>query len=374
MARGMRPRISTPAGWWLAVAAILSSATPAAAQASAGGDAAHERNGKPVWFGAIECRKAQGQPSGGPALTQATVLADTPAVPSALDLMRLRQAGKLPEDGRMVAPAGAVGIDPPPATRCAPALFAPALDPDSELGTLAIPVDHTSFDARWDRVRRPAPARLMKTGLQRAGVTRGLDETATVERINLWVNRHIAYAGDDRTYRRDDFWATAGETIARGSGDCEDFAILKMQLLRAAGIGGDRVKLVLLRDLAVNADHALLLVRSRTGWVALDNMTDRIYDGSQSNAMRPILSFSGTRRWIHGYRDAPQVPVVAALPAAAKAASPAMANRLPAPDVRLAFKSARQGMAIAGLDADRPVAANYRLAWAGRAMALNAHQ
>ncbi|WP_374523713.1 transglutaminase-like cysteine peptidase [Sphingopyxis sp.] len=351
---------------------MLSSATPAAAQASAGGDAAREQNGKPVWFGAIECRKVSGQLPGraAPAETAA------PATPSALDLMRLRQEGKLPapfpKDGdRVIVPAGAAGIDPPPPARCASTFSVPDIDPDAELGTLAIPVDHTSFDARWNRVRRAAPARLMTAGLQRAGVTRDLDETAVVERINLWVNRHIAYAGDDRTYSRDDFWATAAETIARGTGDCEDFAILKMQLLRAAGIGGDRVKLMLLRDLAVNADHALLLVRSRTGWVALDNMTDRIYDGSRPNAMRPILSFSGARRWVHGYRDAPPVPVVAALPATAKAVSPTRADRPPAPDVRLASKSERDGAEIAGLEADRPIAANYRLALAGRAVTLD---
>jgi predicted transglutaminase-like cysteine proteinase len=32
-----------------------------------------------------------------------------------------------------------------------------------------------------------------------------------------------------------DFWANAGETLRRGTGDAEDIAIAKMQVLKAAG-------------------------------------------------------------------------------------------------------------------------------------------
>lgn len=217
--------------------------------------------------------------------------------------------------------------------------MADAADGNSELGTTAIPVDRTRFDDRWDRVRRAPPRRLMQSELEKAHVGDGLAETETLDRVNLWVNHRLTYKTDARNYGQDDVWATAAETLARGSGDCEDFAILKMQLLRAAGIGGDRVKLVLLRDLALNADHALLLVRSGGGWVALDNMTDRIYDGGRANAVRPIMSFSGERRWVHGYLDTQSVQPIAAIPAATKApAATATADNVAHP-VRLSYKS-----------------------------------
>lgn len=197
-------------------------------------------------------------------------------------------------------------------------------DDSSELGTIAIPVETTRFDDRWLRVRRAPSVRVMRAQLDRAAVTQDLSEEATLERVNQWVNRQIAYADDESNYRQRDFWATAEETVARGRGDCEDFAILKMQMLRAAGIDDDRMKLVLLRDMAVSSDHALLLVRSAAGWVVLDNMTDRILDGRQAIAMRPMMSFSGDRRWVHGYRDtgAGVVRTAAAAPkASAKAFS-----------------------------------------------------
>lgn len=285
-------------------------------------------------------------------------------MPSALDRMRMSQEQPVsvveiaPARGSPVAvraivagadrlfkPVSAVGAPPP--IDCAAqiaAIPAPIMDDDSELGTLAIPVDATRFDDRWARVLPAPAARLMQAQLRRASVPQGLDEAATLDRINRWVNRHIAYVADESNYRQRDFWATADETVARGSGDCEDFAILKMHMLRAAGIADDRMKLVLLRDLAINADHAFLLVRSDAGWVVLDNLTDRIYDGRQANAVRPILSFSGNRRWVHGYRDAP-VPMVVAASATGKSSAVAFASAASAMTERLSFKTAVAGLA-----------------------------
>ena len=206
--------------------------------------------------------------------------------PSALDRIRADQQGAAaPEPALAVAvtarleafpvrqtlePASRTPISFAAAENCgAPSIFAPLAGADAdataELGTRAIPVKRTRFDDRWDRVRRAAPAALMHGKLRSANATPGLGEAELLARVNQWVNREIAYVGDDRNYRQRDFWATAEQTIARGKGDCEDFAILKMQMLRAAGIDAERMKLVLLRDLAANADHAFLLVQTDAG-------------------------------------------------------------------------------------------------------------
>ncbi|MBU0824062.1 MAG: transglutaminase-like cysteine peptidase [Alphaproteobacteria bacterium] len=285
--------------------------------------------------------------------------------PSALDRMRMRQEGIAPMAasvptqaasliGRAIA-GGAEGLFSHPRARMADlrqpvtqsrvncgqqvvAAPTPTVDEDSELGTQAIPVDSTRFDDRWARIRRAPAMQLMQAQLQHAAVTNVLNERDTLDRVNRWVNRRIVYIADENNDRQRDYWATADETVARGSGDCEDFAILKMHMLRAAGIDEDRMKLVLLRDLAINADHALLLVRSNAGWVVLDNMTDRIYDGRQSDTMRPILSFSGNRRWVHGYRDIPASTARATF-ATGKAAT-GFASAAPAATWRTSFKTA----------------------------------
>lgn len=267
--------------------------------------------------------------------------------PSALDRIRADQQGA---EAPAVAVPVTAGLDAFPARHTlepasrtqislalpescgAPSIFAPLTetadyDPAAELGTRAIPVKRTRFDDRWDRVRRAAPAGLMQGKLRSANASPGLAEPDLLARVNQWVNREIAYVNDDRNYRQRDFWATAEQTIARGKGDCEDFAILKMQMLRAAGIDADRMKLVLLRDLAANADHAFLLVQTDAGKLVLDNVTDRLYDGSRANAVRPVLSFSENRRWVHAYRGSQPSPNLAAIPASQKSYTLALNNQ-----------------------------------------------
>lgn len=342
------------------------------AQAAIDADVAKAANGKPGWFGTDTCRDVAA--AAAPASIAAAAGAPYQQL-SALDRMRLRQ------EGGAIEPAAAGGAPSARATLAmAPASppactggfavpgrlsgrdsFEPAAgDPDSELGTVALPVDHTRFDARWDRVRRAAPAPLMRAELRKAGVRAGLDERDLLQRVNQSVNRTLAYVEDERNYGERDFWATAGETIARGRGDCEDFAILKMQMLRAAGIDADHMKLVLLRDLALGADHAVLLVRSKHGWLALDNMTDRLYGGPQAGEMRPMLSFSGARRWIHGYADSQPAPVRIAAAAGAEAvpariANPAMASPVGRLAKTAATRDTATGFVLASLTAARTV-------------------
>ncbi len=339
------------------VAALsLAAMAPATAHAATGATAMKMANAKSFAIG-NSCQAAVAPPS--TTSTFAAVAPFEPEAPSALDRIRMSQEQPVPTVDAAPAPTNPMVVhaisrgadrlfnaDRPAAvsvrvdcTAPVAALATAAPDPDSELGTLAIPVDTTRFDDRWARVRRAPAVRLMQAQLDRAAVTPGLGEATTLERVNLWVNRQIAYADDERNYRQRDFWATADETVARGSGDCEDYAILKMHMLRAAGIDGERMKLVLLRDLAINADHAFLMVRSQAGWVVLDNMTDRIYDGRQANAVRPIMSFSGDRRWIHGYRDA-AAPVVMAAVAAPKVSATAFASAARAANGRPSFKTA----------------------------------
>lgn len=354
----MIARPSSRAFSGIAAVAIAAAALmmPATAQAATDAPVIKLANAKHFAIGDT-CHASAATTSSDPAF--AAVGPAAPEAPSALDRMRMSQEQPTPivqiapASGNPIAvraiAAGADRLFKPDRPIAASAridcnaqvamIAAPALDDDSELGTFAIPVETTRFDDRWTRVRHAPAARVMQAQLRRASVSQDMGEAAMLDRVNLWVNRQIAYVDDDRNYRQRDFWATADETMSRGSGDCEDYAILKMHMLRAAGIADDRMKLVLLRDMAINADHAFLLVRSTAGWVVLDNMTDRIYDGRQGNAVRPIMSFSGDRRWIHGYRDGP-APMVMAASGVGKASSVAFASAASAATGRAPFKTA----------------------------------
>jgi predicted transglutaminase-like cysteine proteinase len=60
--------------------------------------------------------------------------------------------------------------------------------------------------------------------------------------------------------------------------------------------------LTIARDTVRNADHAMLIVTLDGRHYLLDNSTDELLDGSRSNDYRPIFSYSGSERWVHGFR------------------------------------------------------------------------
>jgi hypothetical protein len=52
-----------------------------------------------------------------------------------------------------------------------------------------------------------------------------------------------------------------------GRGDCEDYAVAKSVALRAAGIAEDDVRLVIVRNLGVGDDHAVVAARLDGSWI-----------------------------------------------------------------------------------------------------------
>ncbi len=164
-------------------------------------------------------------------------------------------------------------------------------------GSVAMAVARTSLDSKWAAVARSAPTAGIPANLLRsARMTQGLRQA---ELVNSWVNSRLRFV-DDR--QGGDRWASASQSLQRGAGDCEDYAITKMQLLAAAGFDRRAMFLVIARDLVRQADHAVLAVRIDGQLMVLDNMTDRVLPSSAVSDYRPIMSFNAFGRWTHGYR------------------------------------------------------------------------
>jgi predicted transglutaminase-like cysteine proteinase len=180
-------------------------------------------------------------------------------------------------------------------------LFAPAIlsgRPDV-FGTVALTVGTTKLDSRWHRVER-SPVTGAAAGY--AASLRDLDPVARADAVNKYVNERVAFVDDWKQYGKADLWSAASETLRRGKGDCEDYAIAKMQMLRTAGIAEKDMYLVVLKDLVRRADHAVLVVRAGGRMLLLDNGTDAIADTETVRDYRPILTFGASGTWTHGYR------------------------------------------------------------------------
>lgn len=120
--------------------------------------------------------------------------------------------------------------------------------------------------------------------------------------VNKVINRLIDYRSDKDTYGVLDYWATPKEVLASGKGDCEDFAILKMAALRAAGLPADSMALVVLRDSSRNFYHAVLAVSTSSNTYVLDNLRDAVLTDRQLPQYQALYSLSMQKAWIHGYK------------------------------------------------------------------------
>ncbi|WP_319497886.1 transglutaminase-like cysteine peptidase [uncultured Cohaesibacter sp.] len=117
--------------------------------------------------------------------------------------------------------------------------------------------------------------------------------------VNRAVNTSIAYVSDRQLYSRFDYWASAEQTASIGKGDCEDYAILKMAILKELGVPTKSMSLVVLKDESRDLYHAVLAVSTTKGTYILDNIRNTILSDKALAHYRPLFSFSENSSWIH---------------------------------------------------------------------------
>ncbi len=112
--------------------------------------------------------------------------------------------------------------------------------------------------------------------------------------VNLYFNG-FGYHSDLELWKQSDHWATPEEFLARGAGDCEDFAIAKYFALRALGVPDDHMFIAYVYDLSINASHMILVYR-RPGApdLVLDNRTSLILSLSEHKDLVPVYGFNAT--------------------------------------------------------------------------------
>lgn len=131
-------------------------------------------------------------------------------------------------------------------------------------GAATAPIGWRQFCLDFPIDCRARPARVETAKLTRAVWTDLLS-------VNRRVNHSIAPITDMQQYGVEERWTYP----VSGKGDCEDYAILKKQMLIRAGLPASAVLLTVVRDLRGDG-HAVLTVRTDRGDYILDNETDEI--------------------------------------------------------------------------------------------------
>lgn len=166
-------------------------------------------------------------------------------------------------------------------------------------GTVALNAGSTRYDARF---RRAAAADLSDPVVQQmAAAAVGLDPVAKLRAVQQAVNSRVRWARDPGTAGVADFWANAGETLRRGTGDSADIAIAKMQVLKAAGFDPNRLYITIGGHRARGV-HILLLAKMANGYVVLEDHGDRLETPAHHRLFSPVITLGEGGSWLHGRR------------------------------------------------------------------------
>ena len=220
-----------------------------------------------------------------------------------------------------------------------PALLAnPAPAAAEPFGLKALPVTGGALAAKWSTViadmraesdvlarcrdhSRPCPPAAQKF-LAIVAEGRAHDGRARIGIVNRDINMAIRATSDLAQWGVPDRWSAPLATFTTGRGDCEDYAIAKYAVLTAAGVAEDDLRLVIVHDLTIGEDHAVVMVRFSASWIVLDNRWLTLVEDSDMRRVVPlfVLAHDGVKQFaqiaVADRRPAPAPAEAAAAPGA----------------------------------------------------------
>jgi predicted transglutaminase-like cysteine proteinase len=165
-------------------------------------------------------------------------------------------------------------------------------------GFSALSLGQTIYDEIWNEAAtRPWPVQNPELDAFVASI-RSLPIHERVQQANAWINARVRPGNDPKLI--DPHWAGLAQVLAAGSGEREDIAIAKMQLLAATGVPRRDLYLVLASDIRRYKPDALLVVRDGRDVYVLDSSQDAILDERQSGLYLPIIALGYDGKWIFG--------------------------------------------------------------------------
>ena len=176
----------------------------------------------------------------------------------------------------------------PPTELMAGTLPSPAYRADEPFGLATSAVTKGGLLKKWlDAEREVGQERLVlksceqdrascrsQTALQFLAIVdgaRSLKGRARLGVINRAINLKIRPMSDFALYGAEDVWSPPLATLAKGAGDCEDYAIAKFVALQEAGLAAVDLRIIVLRDGFRKEDHAVVAARLDGHWLILDN-------------------------------------------------------------------------------------------------------
>lgn len=132
-------------------------------------------------------------------------------------------------------------------------------------------------------------------------------QTAPVQlkQVNDFFNRRVRFRDDPLVWGQSDYWATPMETLGKGAGDCEDFAIAKYFTLLLLNVPDEKLRLVYVQarlggiNSSITQAHMVLAFypSPEAEPVLLDNLINDLQPASRRPDLNPVFSFNSQGIW-----------------------------------------------------------------------------
>lgn len=120
--------------------------------------------------------------------------------------------------------------------------------------------------------------------------------------VNQFFNERISYQTDKQAWGQADYWASPNETLTKGVGDCEDFAIAKYYALQKVGVDPEKLSMIYVKSSLFPEPHMVLSYEDRKGAdpLVLDNIEKSIKPLSQRRDLTQVYSFNESGLYLPG--------------------------------------------------------------------------
>ena len=118
-----------------------------------------------------------------------------------------------------------------------------------------------------------------------------------IKQVNRYANNK-EYMLDIENYGIADYWATPKEFLVN-SGDCEDYAIIKMLSMKWLGYDVNSMRVVVVQDTNLRIPHAVMAIEKNNDILILDNQIEEVISHTDIYHYVPVYSVNQAHWWMH---------------------------------------------------------------------------